>query len=137
MNRNDLQELAQVRIGEAELLAAQGRWDGAYYLAGYAVECALKACFAKSVNQHDFPDKQRVLAVYQHDLTNLLRVSGVEGDLMSDSVSDPALRSNWETVRTWSEHSRYTRWSQAQAEVLLTAITDPAHGVLPWITRHW
>ena len=137
MNRTDLQELAQVRIAEAELLAAQGRWDGAYYLAGYAVECALKACFAKSVNQHDFPDKQRVLAVYQHDLANLMRVSGVEGHLQSDSIADPDLRLNWEKVTTWTEQSRYTRWTQAQAEALLTAIADPAHGVLPWITRHW
>jgi hypothetical protein len=57
VNRTDFQELADVRIGEAEVLVAQGKWDGAYYLAGYAVECALKACIAKLTNLHDFPPK--------------------------------------------------------------------------------
>ena len=46
MNRNEFQELAEVRIGEAGVLLAGGKSDGAYYLAGYAVECALKACVA-------------------------------------------------------------------------------------------
>ena len=46
MNRADFQRLADVRIDEAGVLLAAGRWSGAYYLAGYAVECALKACIA-------------------------------------------------------------------------------------------
>ena len=60
MNRTDLQQLADVRIAEAHALLtlAVPMSDGAYYLAGYAVECALKACIAKTVNQHDFPDKE-------------------------------------------------------------------------------
>jgi len=47
MNRNDFQQLADVRIDEAVVLLDQGKYDGAYYLAGYAVECSLKACIAK------------------------------------------------------------------------------------------
>ena len=46
MNRSDFQQLADVRIDEAAVLFAQGKYDGAYYLAGYAVECGLKACIA-------------------------------------------------------------------------------------------
>jgi hypothetical protein len=38
MNRTKFQELAEVRIDEALVLSAQGKYDGAYYLAGYAVE---------------------------------------------------------------------------------------------------
>jgi hypothetical protein len=34
MNRNRFQQLADVRIGEASVLLAQGKNDGAYYLAG-------------------------------------------------------------------------------------------------------
>ena len=51
MNRNDFQQLADVRINEAEALLVQGKYDGAYYLAGYAVECGLKACIAKLTDQ--------------------------------------------------------------------------------------
>jgi len=36
-----------------------GLFDGAYYLAGYAVECALKACIAKGTQRFEFPDKRK------------------------------------------------------------------------------
>jgi HEPN domain-containing protein len=44
MNRFDSQKLASLRLREAKALLAAGFPEGAYYLAGYAVECALKAC---------------------------------------------------------------------------------------------
>jgi hypothetical protein len=44
MNRVDFQNLATERLSDAEALIAGGRFDCAYYVAGYAVECALKAC---------------------------------------------------------------------------------------------
>ena len=36
-----MQQLAEDRILDAASLLAVGRWSGAYYLAGYAVECGL------------------------------------------------------------------------------------------------
>jgi hypothetical protein len=58
VNRSDFQALADVRIEEAQALLglAPPRPDGAYYLAGYAVECALKAALAKLNQQHDWPE---------------------------------------------------------------------------------
>jgi hypothetical protein len=47
MNRNDLQNLSRLREKEAKVLLDNGCFAGAYYLLGYAVECALKACIAK------------------------------------------------------------------------------------------
>jgi len=44
VNRSEFQELVEVRLADADTLIKQGRYDAAYYLAGYAVECALKAC---------------------------------------------------------------------------------------------
>ena len=58
MNRNDLKGLALIRLREATILLANGEYSGAYYLAGYAVECALKPCIAKQTRRHDFPDKK-------------------------------------------------------------------------------
>jgi HEPN domain-containing protein len=53
--RKDFQRLADLRAGEAAFLAKGGREEGAYYLGGFAVECALKACIAKQTRRHDFP----------------------------------------------------------------------------------
>jgi hypothetical protein len=47
--------------------------DGAYYLAGYAVECALKACIAKETKRYEFPDKKRVDSSYSHNLDLLVK----------------------------------------------------------------
>ncbi len=41
--RNELKELAKLRLAEAEKLCDAGYYDGAAYLCGYAVEFALKA----------------------------------------------------------------------------------------------
>jgi hypothetical protein len=43
MNRSDLQQLTEMRIRESGILLTGAESSGAYYLAGYAVECALKA----------------------------------------------------------------------------------------------
>jgi HEPN domain-containing protein len=47
MNRSDFHRLTEIRIKEAKVLLDRKCYEGAYYLAGYAVECALKACIAK------------------------------------------------------------------------------------------
>lgn len=60
MNRDDLQKLARLRLREARALLDRDLYPGAYYLSGYVVECALKACIAKSTKKFDFPDKGRV-----------------------------------------------------------------------------
>ena len=65
MNKRDLQALADAKIKEAQALYRSGRYDGACYLAGYAVECALKACIAKRTKKHDFPDKDFAKRVQQ------------------------------------------------------------------------
>lgn len=78
MNRQDLQWLARTRLDEARVLLAAKKYDGAYYLAGYAVECALKACIAKQVRKFDFPDKKLALDSYSHDLEQLLSVAGLK-----------------------------------------------------------
>jgi len=44
---------------------------------------------------------------------------------------------NWGVVKDWTEESRYERKTQAQAQQLIAAITDAAHGVLPWIKQRW
>jgi HEPN domain-containing protein len=57
VNRTQLQQLAEERVRDAKALPNAGQWSGAYYLAGYAVECGLKACIAKLTNLNDSPTK--------------------------------------------------------------------------------
>lgn len=137
MNRSDFQQLADIRIEEAAALLAQQKWDGAYYLAGYAVECALKACIAKLTNAFDFPDKRFAEKCYTHELVRLLDCTGLTDQMETDAAADTILGENWEVVAAWTEISRYQRKTQAETELLYNAITDPAHGVLPWLKRNW
>jgi len=50
LNRPQLHQLAEDRVLDAKALLDAGRWSGAYYLAGYAIECGLKACVLAYVN---------------------------------------------------------------------------------------
>jgi hypothetical protein len=72
LTRADLQELSKVRLIEARMLLDGQSYAGAYYLTGLALECALKACIARSSEQYDFPELKRVQDSWNHDLTRLL-----------------------------------------------------------------
>jgi HEPN domain-containing protein len=79
LNRGDFQALAQIRLVEAKTLLDTGRFDGAYYLAGYAVECALKACISRLTREFDFPPDRRSLEnIYTHNLVRLVAGTGWE-----------------------------------------------------------
>lgn len=112
-------------------------FDGAYYLAGYAVECALKACIAKTTRRHEFPERDKVNRSYSHNLRELVKVAGLEDDRATRVKADPEFRRYWGTVETWSEQSRYRRHSAKSAEELLIAAGHKQHGVISWITPHW
>jgi hypothetical protein len=139
VNRSDFQQLADVRIAEAAALLRRRppMPDGAYYLAGYAGECALKACIAKLTGQHDFPDKQRANDSHTHNIELLIRVAGLDAVHKIDAEADDRLHRNWVIVKDWSERSRYGHHSLEKAKRLYAAITDPTNGVLPWIKAHW
>ena len=137
MNRTELQKLSKIRIKEAKALLDKGLYDGAYYLCGYAVECALKACIAKNVKQYDFPDKKVVNDSYTHDLVKLIRTAGLDSELDTEANKSLKFRANWRVVKDWSEDSRYTKNSKAEAHNLYKAITSQKNGVFLWIETHW
>ena len=107
------------------------------YLAGYAVECGLKACVAKLTNLHDFPDKQFAANVFTHDINKLVEFARLRPQLDSDIAANQALRANWGIAKDWSEKARYQQNSEALARSLFQAVIDNANGVLPWIKSHW
>ena len=134
--RRDFQVLCGLRAKEAEILVRNRQELGAYYLGGYAVECALKACIAKKTKRHEFPPKKDyVEKIYSHKLEALLKLAGLEKQLEEDMKHNSALAANWGVVKLWNESSRYIR-SGLRGKDLFTAIAG-TDGVLPWIRQRW
>lgn len=138
MNRAVLHQICHTRVKEANVLVKAGHFDGAYYLTGYAVECALKACVAKQVQRYDFPDKKLANEAFTHDLEKLVRVSGLYQLLERDMRTSPELELNWAIVKDWSETSRYELGTtEAQARDMYSACTARKNGILAWIKQRW
>ncbi len=137
MNKNELEILSEIRIKEAEVLLIAECFQGAYYLAGYSLECILKACIAKQVKQFDFPDKRLANDSYTHDLAKLLITAGLKQELIQQEGKDTNFKLNWSVVNKWSEESRYDHAIQKQdARDLFDAITESNSGVLPWLKKY-
>lgn len=132
LSQKDLEVLAQTRLDDAKLLLAHERWSSAYYLAGYVVELALKACIAKQFQAHAIPSKDFVSTIYTHKLGVLLKEAGLE-------IPKPAqdLATYWALTSKWTETSRYEIKSRADAEAILEAVGHPQHGVFTWVKTNW
>jgi len=138
MNRRDFQSLARLRLKEARTLFKAGLPAGAFYLAGYSVECALKACIAKKVRRHDFPDKATVARSWRHDLRELVNTAELGPELERELEANPQFSANWGVVKDWSERSRYrTDTTLIKARDMIRAVSAPTHGVLRWLIPRW
>ncbi len=138
MNKADLENLVEIRITEAKVLLDSGHYHGAYYLAGYALECALKACIARKVKKYDFPDKMLANASYTHNLDQLIGVAGLKQELSLQEAKDTEFKVNWAVAKDWSESARYEYCIEKKiAQDLLSAITDSTSGVLEWLKKYW
>jgi hypothetical protein len=112
------------------------QFSGAYYLSGYVVECALKACIAKNTREFDFPDKETVVDSYTHNLVKLVRVAKLDEEIQS-RITNLNFSSQWLVIKKWSEISRYKIYSKQEADDIYLAISDPNNGVLQWLQQHW
>jgi len=132
LSRQTLRELAELRLSEANLLLANGQPSGAYYLAGYSIECSLKAVIAENFRANEIPDQRYVKDVYTHDLAALLRIAELEQELDAVKKVRPDLHRRWTLIKTWSEKARYEVWTEAEASAILDAI-DGDEGILKWL----
>jgi len=138
INRKGLQKLSRIRIEESKAPLDSKHYHGAYYLAGYAVECSLKACVAKQIRSHTFPDKSLAQKAHTHNLGQLVKLAGLELELAKSMQAAQDLRVNWATIIQWSETSRYdTKRTRKEARDIYLACTDATHGVLTWIEARW
>jgi HEPN domain-containing protein len=138
LDRTKLCRLAGRYATDAETLLKNRRWSSAFYLSGYAIECALKACIAKQIRRHQFPNLETVRDSHTHDLVKLLKLAGLAEAMKDRSKVDVQFGINWvEVVTTWRETSRYDQPTQTMAEEMIRAVSDIEQGVLPWIQLYW
>ena len=142
MHRQELRDLADVRLKEAVALFDAGLFSGSYYLAGYSVECALKACIANSIEAHVVRAKKFENAFYTHNLVNLATTAGLfRIDTLDLPGTDAELADrigvNWTTAKDWNEDSRYKLWTEKDANDLIKAIDDSEAGILTWLKTRW
>lgn len=142
MNRADLQELTGQRVRDAKALLAYEQWSGAYHMAGYALECAIKACILKHLDETGiiFKDKKyldKLSKCWTHDLVLLLDLANLTVDFGLARQANFQLEANWGVAKDWEEISRYERKTKEEARELFKAITNVPDGVLAWIQSHW
>lgn len=131
-SRSDFEKLADLRLKEAKLLLDHGDYDGAYYLAGYAVEAVLKVRVITQLMKSDcFPEKKAAESFYKHDLGLLLKLAGLQDEM----DTDPAATALWDKVKPWSEQSRYQIGRTDQDALNLYDAIEK--GIMPWIKARW
>ncbi len=118
-----LSELIDQRLKDADVLVANKRYATAVYIAGYAVELALKLKICKIFKfAQGFPENKMEFGVYQnnvksqpllagtitqikdmrnHDLNKLLFYSGVEVQIKRNFLNE------WSSVVSWDPEMRY------------------------------
>lgn len=126
-----------MRQREAKVLLAAKHFQGAYYLIGYSVECALKAAIAHQTNRYDFPDKNFAAQVFSHELTALLKLAGLKVALDASLSASPVLATKWAIVKDWSVESRYRSVVSAQTARDMYSACTSRSGILPWIRERW
>ena len=119
---NDLRSLARAKLRDAEALLRRKRYDGAFYLCGYALEMALKARICRTLKWPGFPSSRKEfesLASFKtHDLVILLRLSGIEDKILTHFSVD------WAVVKKWTPEWRYRvvgSTSQSDAAAFINA----------------
>lgn len=101
----DLRAIARARLRDAQALLRAKRFDGAFYLTGYAVELALKARICRTLKWNGFPETPQDFKGFQsvrtHDLEILLRFSARESVVRAKYLTE------WSVVLKWNPDRRY------------------------------
>ena len=95
-----VERMAEERLKDAKALLDGGRWDFAYYTAGYAVECGLKSCILAQMihTAWIFEEKWDAKVCLVHEFAKLVHLAGLTEKL------ENALK----TARRPAENSRST-----------------------------
>jgi len=100
-----LRSIGRARLTDAKVLLKARRYDGSFYLCGYAVELALKARICRALQWSGFPESARefdgLQSLRTHDLETLLRFCRAERRIKSSYIAE------WSVALTWRPEWRY------------------------------
>jgi hypothetical protein len=99
MKISDIKYMAKNKLEDSEVLYRARRYDGSYYLCGYATELGLKYKICVSLNWDSYFDNFNSFKI--HNLDDLLRLSGIEKYIRSNFVTE------WSFIRLWNPEKRY------------------------------
>jgi len=151
-----IKELAYERLDEAQILADNEKYDGAFYLAGYSVELMLKAKICENFDIPDLFDEDADIngvkdalkivrnAVKKHDLSVLFIYSGLANKFQQAKANQSELMHTYgllislvqtKEFKLWSEQARYLPIgsnTKLDVELLIELLKD-SRGILKWI----
>lgn len=129
IKRELLKVVAETRVADAASLFDAGRYAAAVYLAGYAVECSLKAMICKTLDLDDLPGTFAV-----HDLELLLLHSGLNKRIRENSQVHEAFK---KLDEVWSEVVRYddpVKYTTQEAGRMMTLVREVVQWLVPMIS---
>ena len=107
ISTKDLKSAARAYLRDATILLREKRYDGAYYLCGYAVELALKARICRTLRWTGFAQTRAEFEGRQslktHDLEDLLQFTGVGARVKAKNFAE------WSIVLNWNPEKRYQK----------------------------
>jgi len=103
------------RREDAEILHETGRWAGAIYVGGYAIECALKALICCNSGKNNFKDtqafQQGIRGNSLHNLTLLLgSISEVQRVIETDRTN--TYKPAWSLIRQMWQKDELRYWDK-------------------------
>jgi len=112
--RTDQTKAALKRHTDAKKLQEQQRWRGAMYLAGYSVECKLKARLMERYNLNTLEQLEEEIErrlghpvnVFTHSIEVLFGLTGARERLLQNAAHPNALRA-YQRCNTWKPAWRY------------------------------
>ena len=147
----EIKELATARLEDAKILLANSRYEGAFYLAGYAIELTLKAKICTHLDIDDlFSDNPTTHSkgslgrfresVKTHDFFVLLNLCGLNRKLEVEQEDNIYFKENWSLLfqKSWNEGVRYKQDHIEASDVttIINFLTEPTKGLLQWIENN-
>ncbi len=120
---DDLDALTQERLADAQALFAAGRFSGAHYMCGYAMEMKLKSRICKTHGWDEYPPRaltdQFSRALKTHNLADLLLFANPEPTIEMEKTAE------WSVVSDWNPDQRYKPSAviAEQAGTMINAVT--------------
>lgn len=105
LNLEGFRELQKRFFDDARELERAGKYQLAYYLGGYATECAIKAVICKKIPAHAYPPKNTSSTHYVHDIEMLLRTAKLKETL--EASKEEKLQVAFQLVKEWEPNVRY------------------------------